>query len=151
MSKPKMSVRSYPLNLGITLRSLQRYVGGLGLWLVATASTCLAEQVDALKNGTYGALDEIVFATRSQANDGHWYANFSYWSVPYKKINYGKDGRLCCWNIKTGQLRLLVDDTEGAVRDPCVSYDAKKNHFFSIARAVKTTSIFLKSTLTAKT
>lgn len=86
----------------------------------------VADRVDALKNGDYGPLDEIVFATRSQANDGHWYANFSYWSTPYKKINYGKDGRLCCWNLKTGIFRLLVDDTDGAVRDPCVSYDATK-------------------------
>ena len=110
--------------------------------VVLLASTCLAEtasnpqppslqpilidRVNALKKGCYGTLEEIVFATRGQANDGHWYANFSYWSAPYKKINYGNEGRLVCLNLKTGNLRLLVDDVEGAVRDPCVSYNAKK-------------------------
>lgn len=117
--------------------------GGAGLLLVSTSPAespnrlsskappapkppALADRVEALQKGTYGALDEIVFATRSQANDGHWYANFSYWSAPYKKINYGKEGRLGCWNLKTGALRLLVEDPEGAVRDPCVSHDAKR-------------------------
>lgn len=90
------------------------------------AQPSVADRVEALKKGDYGALDEIVFATRSQANDGHWYANFSYWSAPYQRVNYGKEGRLCCWNMKTATLRTLVDDTEGAVRDPCVSYDAQK-------------------------
>ena len=105
----------------------------LGLFLIASTSlgqqTNLlfsAEQIDSLKKGRYGAFDEIVFATRSLTDDGHWYANISYYSSPYKKRSFGQNGRLCAWNIKTGELRYLLEDLDGAVRDPCVSYDAKK-------------------------
>jgi Hydrazine synthase alpha subunit middle domain/WD40-like Beta Propeller Repeat len=84
------------------------------------------EQIDSLKKDQYGSFDEIVFASRSLADDGHWYANISYYSAPYKKSSFGQNGRLCAWNIKTGELRCLLEDLAGAVRDPCVSYDAKK-------------------------
>lgn len=104
------------------------------LVVVVVASTCfgqqttlfpLTEQIDALKKGQFGAFDEIVFATRSLPDDGHWYANISYYSSPYKEKSFGQNGRLCAWNIKTGELRYLLEDLGGAVRDPCVSYDAK--------------------------
>ena len=29
-------------------------------------------------------------------------------------------------NLKTGQVRTLIEDAKGAFRDPCVSYDATK-------------------------
>ena len=86
----------------------------------------IAERVGELQRGTWGAFDEIVFATRSYANDGHWYANFSYWCFSPEQVNYGREGRLCAYNIHTGAMRVLIEDGPGAVRDPCVSYDAKK-------------------------
>ena len=43
MSKPKMSAKKYPIHGGGILRGLQRYTVGLGISLVASASTCLAE------------------------------------------------------------------------------------------------------------
>ena len=86
----------------------------------------IAERVGELQRGEWGSFDEIVFATRSYANDGHWYANFSYWCFSPEQVNYGREGRLCAYNIHTGALRVLIDDPCGALRDPCVSYDAKK-------------------------
>jgi len=83
-------------------------------------------RLDDLRSGMYGRFDEIVFAVRTQANDGHWYANFGYYSLAPEKTNYGTGGRLCAWNIQTGQMRVLLDDAAGAVRDPCVRYDAQK-------------------------
>ena len=80
----------------------------------------------ALRSGEYGLFSEIVFATRNHVSDGHWYANFGYYCSSPETTAYGRQGRLCAWNLSTGALRLLVDDPEGAVRDPCVSYDAKK-------------------------
>ena len=97
--------------------------------LLAAGSLCAASintQLDALRRGEYGAFDEIVFAARSNHGDGHWYANFGYDINDEKRDCYGREGRLCALNIRTGDVRLLVDDPEGSVRDPAVSYDAKK-------------------------
>ena len=86
----------------------------------------LAPQAEALKAGAFGPLAEIVFATRNTVSDGHWYANFGYYCTSPERRTHGTQGRLCAWNLQTGALRLLVDDPDGAVRDPSVSYDAKK-------------------------
>ncbi len=85
----------------------------------------LGERVTALKSGAYGLFNELVFATRSLIGDGHWYANFGYYCTSPEHRAHGSQGRLCAWNMQTGALRLLVDDPEGTVRDPCVSYDAR--------------------------
>jgi hypothetical protein len=39
---------------------------------------------------------------------------------------YGKGGRLCVLDTCTGAVETLLDDPEGAVRDPQVHYDARK-------------------------
>ncbi len=70
--------------------------------------------------------DEIVFACRQLAPDGHWYANFGYFAEGRHRKTYAAGGRLCKLNLRTGKMTLLLDDPEGAVRDPQVHYDAKK-------------------------
>lgn len=70
-------------------------------------------------------MDEIVFAVRSVIPE-HWYANFGYFSPDACRKCYGKGGRLCKLNLRTGKLIALVDDPEGAVRDPCVDYDGQR-------------------------
>ncbi len=70
-------------------------------------------------------VEEIVFAVRSVMPE-HWYANFGYFSPDAEHKCYGKGGRLCKLNLKTGKLTVLVDDPEGAVRDPCVHYDGQR-------------------------
>ena len=72
------------------------------------------------------SFEEVVFAVRSLIPDGHWYANFGYYCDGPARVAYGKEGRLLALNIRNGAVRTLVDDTEGAVRDPVVSYDGKK-------------------------
>ena len=69
---------------------------------------------------------EIVFAARECGVDGHWYANFGYYSYDAKRKLYRKEGRLCKLDLVTGKVKLLIDDPEGSVRDPAVYYDAKK-------------------------
>jgi len=77
--------------------------------------------------GPMADVDEIVFAVRAPGRDGHWYANFGYWASNEQQMMYGSGGgQLCALNLRTGALRVLLDDPEGGVRDPCVSYDAKK-------------------------
>jgi hypothetical protein len=71
-------------------------------------------------------VQEIVFATRADSNDGHWYANIGYFSYNDNAMLYGKGGRLCKLNVATGDLSILIDDPRGTVRDPVVHYDAQK-------------------------
>ncbi|NQT87203.1 hypothetical protein HQ560_10595, partial [bacterium] len=81
--------------------------------------------------------DEIVFAVRVCGFD-HWYANFGYAvssvpeyppqrGLPNEKLpaRFRDGGRLCRLNLRTGKLTALLDDAEGGVRDPQMSYDAK--------------------------
>ena len=82
-------------------------------------------RADELRAGAYGDIREIVFATRNHVSDGHWYANFGYYCYSPDVPTYGCHGRLAVWNLRTGALRLLIDDPEGSVRDPCLSYDAR--------------------------
>ncbi len=85
----------------------------------------LTPRAEALRSGEYGSFNEIVFATRNHVDDGHWYANFGYYCYAPERPTYGTQGRLGVLNIQSGALRLLINDPEGAVRDPCVSYDAQ--------------------------
>ncbi len=91
------------------------------------------------REGPMADVEEIVFAVRKRSNDGHWYANFGYYS--YSEVNenqddsnkenrklmaYGRGGKLCRLNLRSGKLTTLIDDPQGGVRDPVVDYDAKK-------------------------
>jgi len=71
-------------------------------------------------------VEEIVFAARfsgSPTGDGHWYANIGYYAEDQNRKAYGKGGKLYKLNLKTGKLTTLLDDPDGGVRDPQVSYD----------------------------
>jgi len=74
-------------------------------------------------------VEEILFAERNPGRDpsGHYYANFGYACTDENEWLHGADGaRLCRLDLKTGKLTVLLDDPQGGVRDPCVSYDASK-------------------------
>lgn len=73
----------------------------------------------------YGC-EEIVFAMRQPGRDGHWYANFGYYSDDENRITYGDGGKLVRLNLKTGRKMELLTDPKGAVRDPYIHYDAEK-------------------------
>jgi hypothetical protein len=73
----------------------------------------------------WSSAEEIVFAVR-QPMGPHWYENFGHSIVDPNKKMYGSRGRLCKWNMATGELTVLVDDPEGAVRDPQVHYDGQR-------------------------
>ena len=78
------------------------------------------------RRGPMAGVDEIVFAVRQPGKDGHWYANFGYYAEDEKRLTYGDGGRLVKLNLVSGKTITLVDDPRGAVRDPVVSYDAKR-------------------------
>lgn len=71
-------------------------------------------------------VEEIIFAVRQADPDGHWYANFGYDVIDPDRRYYHDGGRLCRLNLKTGDLKVLLEDPQGGVRDPQVHYDAKK-------------------------
>jgi hypothetical protein len=70
-------------------------------------------------------VEEVVFAVRSVIPE-HWYANFGYFATDAGHDCYGKGGRLCKLNLRTRQLTVLVNDPEGAVRDPCLHHDGQR-------------------------
>lgn len=81
---------------------------------------------DAFAETLPGGVTEIIFTTRTFGNDAHWYANNGYWCADETKKLYGKQGRLCKLNVATGKVTTLLEDLEGCIRDPQVSYDATK-------------------------
>ncbi|MHC4399512.1 MAG: HzsA-related protein [Planctomycetota bacterium] len=89
--------------------------------------------------GPMADAEEIVFAVRVPGRD-HWYVTFGNYAdhseTPAKQLGfkkedgvywgYGDGGRLCRLNLRTGELKLLLDDPKGGVRDPQVHYDGRK-------------------------
>ena len=76
--------------------------------------------------GPMAGVEEIIFAARGIGSDGHWYANFGHWVADPNRMMYRDGGQLCALNLRTGKLRVLLDDPKGGVRDPQVHYDAGK-------------------------
>ena len=131
---------------------------GAALFLAATAGLAAADVgpktpqpgsqaiLDAALKGPLAGCQEIVFAQRVSGRD-HWYGNFGHYcetESPYTngaltkegdmRYAFGNGGRLCRLNLKTGQLKVLLDDPAGGVRDPDVHYDGRKI-LFSYRRA----------------
>ncbi len=78
--------------------------------------------------GPLAGVDSVVFATRGVGKDGHWYANFGYWSQNEHQMMFGQPlgGRLCRLDLRSGKVSTILDDPAGGIRDPQLSYDAKK-------------------------
>jgi len=69
----------------------------------------------------------IVFTERHAGRDGHYYANFGYRCTDPNDWVHGADGgRLCLLNLRTKEVKVLLADPGGAMRDPCVDYDGRK-------------------------
>jgi len=75
--------------------------------------------------GPMAGIDEIIFAERVSMKD-HWYVNFGYYSNEPNRPGYGEGTRLSRLNLRTGQLKVLLNDPKGGVRDPQMYYDGKK-------------------------
>jgi len=72
-------------------------------------------------------IESIVFAARAlNLTDGHWYANFGYYSHDPDRKAYAEGTKLYRLNLRTRELTTLLVDAHGGVRDPQVSYDGKK-------------------------
>jgi len=90
-------------------------------------------------DGPMAGIDEIVFAVRVPGRD-HWYVTFGNYSdhspTPPQQLGfkfedgvywgYGEGGRLCRLNLRTGQLKVILEDPKGGIRDPQLHYDGTK-------------------------
>jgi len=96
--------------------------------LVVTAATAAAELPLELGPGAKALQDvpEIVFAVRGPGRDGHYYANFGHYDREPQRWCYGiGGGKLCRLDLRSGEVKVLLDDPRGGVRDPHLSYDAR--------------------------
>jgi hypothetical protein len=89
-----------------------------------------AKLLAAFRNGPDAPMrdvQKIVFAVRASGTDEHWYANFGYYAFDEKlKPAPNPGGKLCLYDLDTRQIQTLLDDPQGAVRDPQVHYSGKK-------------------------
>ncbi len=83
-------------------------------------------------------VDEIIFAVRVPGRD-HWYVTFGNYADRSKEPSdraykdedgvlwgYGEGGRLCRFNLRTGELKVILEDPTGGIRDPQMHYDGQK-------------------------
>jgi hypothetical protein len=101
------------------------------VWRFAFAAVSIAAAVmpapsAELKPNIPGDIRKIVFAERTVPSDGHWYANIGYAAPGPEVKRYGHRGRLCVFDMASGQVTDLIDDPEGAVRDPQVHYNGRR-------------------------
>ena len=67
--------------------------------------------------------ERIVFVTRDEVRGYyHWYESFGYQCDNPDRWNIQNNGRLVVRNLRIGQETDLINDPEGAVRDPQVHY-----------------------------
>ncbi|MFV1994983.1 MAG: hypothetical protein ACC661_06070, partial [Verrucomicrobiales bacterium] len=70
--------------------------------------------------------ERIVFASRGQPRDGHWYANIGYYAYDKESKLYTAGGHLCILDLKSGKVEVLIEDEKGTIRDPAVHYEGEK-------------------------
>ena len=97
---------------------MPRFAIGLSVLLLAILAVADKSPIDA----------DVIFAERNPGvKEGHYYSNFGYACTSTNEWLYGADGaQLCRLDPKTGQLTVLLEDSRGGIRDPQVSYDAKR-------------------------
>lgn len=75
---------------------------------------------------TTSSYEEIIFVTRKMPKDGHWYANFGYYSFDENNKLYEEGSSLSKYNVTTEELTVLFKDERGTFRDPQLHYDGKR-------------------------
>jgi len=75
---------------------------------------------------------QILFAVRIK-NHEHWYANFGYYVEDENKPPYGwpapsplPGGKLGIYDLDTKEVRYILEDETGSIRDPQIHYNGEK-------------------------
>ena len=84
-----------------------------------------SDLVTAALDGPMAQVKEVVFAARKVVGE-HWYANFAYYAADASRKLYRPGARLCRLDLRTRRATTILDDPEGGIRDPQVSYDGRK-------------------------
>jgi hypothetical protein len=108
------------------------------VWLAALTLVCLGDPVLAAKPTETvsqrplakrladSGVHESIFAVRQPGKDPHWYANFGYYADSETRLTYGNGGKLCRLDLATRSVTTILEDRDGAIRDPVVHYDAQR-------------------------
>ena len=70
-------------------------------------------------------VDEIIFVTRRQYKDMHWYANIGYYADDDQDTIYVHGAGLYKLHVPSGAVTPLIEDPDGTLRDPVVHYDGR--------------------------
>lgn len=93
----------------------------------AAPATIPAPGLDRFLQGPLRDVEHLVFAARGvNPTDGHWYANFGYYSHDPNRKAWVEGTRLYRLNLRTRKLDVLLDDPRGGIRDPQVSHDGSR-------------------------
>lgn len=91
------------------------------------APAASASLLDQFRTGPLAGVNEFIFAARKvNPTDGHWYANIGYYAPDPQRKAWREGAKLYRWDCRNNQLRTLLDDPRGGIRDPQVSYDGTK-------------------------
>ncbi len=100
---------------------------GLPLLALAICSSSSASVPDKAHQPAFpSGVTDVIFAVRPYGPDGHYYANFGYYSHNPDEKAYPIGGQLCRLNLTSGEVKVLVDDPTGGIRDPQIHYDGRK-------------------------
>lgn len=135
-SKPTSLMQTHGQHLRVTVKPL---IISFALSIVAvsaadksspkdkTVPAGTGELLTKFLHGPMRDVQNIVFAARGvNPTDGHWYANFGYYSHDPDRKAYVEGAKLYELNLATRELTTLLADPRGGVRDPQVHYDGKK-------------------------
>jgi len=102
------------------------------VFLLAACATPTAASPEAMRRRLIDKykVSHFVFAERAhngrgKVGDGHWYANFGYYSRYPSRKAYSSGGSLRKLDLAAGKSVALVEDKAGTFRDPAVHYDGK--------------------------
>jgi cytochrome c553 len=113
--------------IAFLLALLTSALNSLGASPAATSTDDTGGLLATFLEGPMRGVESIVFAARAlNPTDGHWYANFGYYSHDPDRKAYAEGTKLYRLNLRTRKLTVLLADPTGGVRDPQVSYDGRK-------------------------
>lgn len=103
-------------------------VAAIVLSVFCTTGALAVQQESVIEEALAGPLSEvkeIIFAVRGHVKNLHYYENYGRLYGDNFHIAEG-GGRLCRMNLRTRQITDILNDPEGAVRDPQVHYGGQK-------------------------
>ncbi len=125
--KPPHAMKTF-LTVIVTVNFLSLFAGS-AVFAAPKPEKTLQETPGLLKAALQGPLqdvEDVVFAVRGIATPLHYYENFGRKYGDSYVLAKGEVSRLAKLNLRTGKATTILEDADGAVRDPILHYDAQK-------------------------